>query len=191
MKKLFLILILFCGFLVPAFASENSDKAVLPSEKAQVLSVETFGDVKPSPDGELQQVKQSVEVKILTGGHKGEKVFIDNLLMGNPAYDINLKKGDRVILHVEQANQGVNFFIADKYRVGALHFLSGLFFLLLLIVGRKKGFFSLISILTTLGLIFCVLTPMILSGIESLPLRNTCFPMTSSGFLNPSSCILV
>ena len=156
----------------PAFSQENgdkfADKLVLPSENAQVLSVETFGDVKPSPGGELQQVKQSIEVKILSGPHRGEKVFIDNMLMGNPAYDINLKKDDRVILHAEQASQGTNFFIADKYRVGALYFLSGLFFLLLLIVGRKKGFFSLISILTTLGLIFCALTPMILSGMNPI-----------------------
>lgn len=156
------------ALILPVFAQEVKDKAVLPSESAKVLSVETFGDVKSSPGGELQQVKQSVEVKILSGPHKGEKVFIDNMLMGNPAYDIKLKNGDNVILHAEQANQGINFFIADKYRAGALYFLSGLFFLLLLIVGHKKGFFSLISILTTLGLIFCALTPMILSGMNPI-----------------------
>lgn len=173
MKKIILILIIFCSFIIPVFAEEVSQKAVLPSEIGQVQSVETFGEQKLSPTGELNQVKQSVEVKILTGTHKGEKVIIDNMLMGNPAYDINLSKGNKVILHVEQENSalsggGVNFFIADKYRVNVLYTLAGLFFILLLIIGRKKGFFSLISILITLGLIFWVLTPLILNGINPI-----------------------
>lgn len=168
-KYLFLILMLVCGFLAPAFAQEESQKPVLPSVVGQVLSIVTFGDIKSSPTGELNQVKQSVEVKVLTGSHKGEKTFIDNMLMGNPAYDIKLKKGDRVILHVEQNDDGgANFFIADKERVNVLYVLSGVFFALLLIIGGKKGLFSLISILVTLGLIFWALTPLILSGMNPI-----------------------
>lgn len=167
MKRLFLTLIIFLNFICPVFAAENNDKPVLPSEVGQVESVETFGKPELSPSGEFKQVKQSVEIKVLTGPHKGEKAIVDNMLMGNPAYDINLKKGDRVILHVEQDNVGgVNFFIADKQRVNVLYGLSGLFFILLLITGRKKGFFSLISILVTLSLIFWALTPLILHGIN-------------------------
>lgn len=160
------------NFFMPVLADENTslspNKPVLPSEVGQVVSVETFGDITPSPQGELKQVKQSVEIKILTGSHKGEKVLIDNMLMGNPAYDINLKTGDKVILHVEQEEGTVNFFIADKQRVNVLYVLTGLFFALLLIIGRKKGFFSLISILVTLSLIFWVLTPLILSGLNPI-----------------------
>lgn len=165
-KYFILALVLILGFTLPVFAQEGGQ--ILPSQIAKVKSVETFGEPKNSPTGELNQVKQSVEVIVLTGPHKGEKVFIDNMLMGNPAYDINLKKDDKVILHAEQANGGVNFFIADRYRAGALYFLAGLFFLLLLLVGRKKGFSSLISILITLGLIFLVLTPLILRGVNPI-----------------------
>jgi len=49
-----------------------------------------------------------------------------------------------------------------------LYFLTGLFFALLLIIGRKKGLFSLVSILVTLGLIFWALTPLILSGMNPI-----------------------
>lgn len=169
MKKIILMLIISLIFtILPVSAEQNNDKNVLPSEIGQVVSVETFGTVKPSPGGELNQVKQSVEVKVLTGSHKGEKVIIDNMLMGNPAYDINLKKGNRVILHAEQGNGGINFFIADKQRANVLYWLTGLFFALLLFIGHKKGLFSLISILVTLGLIFWVLTPLILKGINPI-----------------------
>lgn len=167
--KFFMIffILIFNAFSVRA-SEINHLPPVLPSQVGQVLSVETFGDIKSSPDGELNQVKQSVEVKILTGSHKGEKVIIDNMLMGNPAYDINLKKGDKVILHAEQTNGGVDFFIADKQRVNVLYCLSGIFFALLLLVGRKKGLYSLISILITLSLIFWALTPLLLSGFNPI-----------------------
>lgn len=168
-KKIFILLVSLFFLILPVFAQENFDKLVLPSQIGQVESVETFGDVKPTPGGELQQVKQSVEVKILTGGHKGEKVLIDNILMGNPAYDINLNNGDKVILHAEQDNAGgVNFFIADKHRIGALYFLTGLFVILLLAIGKKKGLLSLVSIFVTLGLIFWALTPIILKGVNPI-----------------------
>ena len=168
MKIKILLLFLLFGFFMPVFAEENAQKPVLPSEIGQVQSIETFGEVKSSPTGELNQVKQSVEVKVLTGSHKNEKFFIDNMLMGNPAYDIHLKTGDRVILHAEQADGGVNFFIADKQRVNVLYALSGIFFALLVVIGKKKGLFSLISILITLGLIFWALTPLILSGMNPI-----------------------
>lgn len=174
MKKLILILMTIFCLTMPVFAQEKSpenqsNKPVLPSQIGQVEALETFGNITPSPGEELKEVKQSVDVKILTGPHKGDKAIIENVLMGNPAYDIKLKKGDKVILHVENADDGgVNFFIADKMRVNTLYWLAGLFFALLLIVGSKRGFFSLISILITLGLIFWVLTPLILSGMNPI-----------------------
>lgn len=172
MKKLILILTFICCFALPVLAQGNtpdsqSAKPVLPSQIGQVEAIETFGNITPSPEGELKEVKQSVDVKILTGPHKGDKAIIENVLMGNPAYDIKLKKGDKVILHVEQSDDGgVNYFIADKQRVPTLYWLAGLFFGLLLIIGGKRGFFSLISILITLGLIFWALTPLLLSGMS-------------------------
>lgn len=174
MKKIFLTVVVFMNLILPSFSAEGNlgEKLILPSEVGKVETVETFGQITPSVDGEMNQVKQSVEVKILTGPHKGENVIIDNMLMGNPAYDISLKRGDKLILHAEQAGGGLSggtdFFIADKYRADSLYFLTGLFFLLLIVVGKKKGLFSLVSILVTLSLIFWVLTPMILSGMNPI-----------------------
>lgn len=163
-----LILFTICCLLLahtPVLAIENN-ASPLPSQIGQVLSVENFKEIAPSAEGELKQTRQSVEIKILSGSHKGEKIIIDNVLTGNPAYDINLKNNDKVILHVEQTNGNVSYFVEDKYRAGGLYLLTGLFFLLLLVVGGKKGFFSLLSILTTLGLIFWMLTPLVLSGVN-------------------------
>ena len=45
-------------------------------------------------DEEAAQTKQEVEIKL----KDGNLVLIDNILTGNPYYDIKLKKGDKVIL---------------------------------------------------------------------------------------------
>lgn len=171
-KYLFLSIAVFL-LITPVFAQdENSmphgEGQALKSEIGQVISVENVGEMPSASSEEPKQVKQSVELKILTGDHKGEKIITDNILMSNPAYDINLKKGDKVILHVEKAKEGINFFIEDKYRAGGLYFLAGLFILLLILVGKKRGFLSLLSILSTLALILWVLTPMILAGINPI-----------------------
>jgi uncharacterized membrane protein len=180
MKKIFFTLAIISIFILNssvAFAAGLSQKTVcdndngkiiLPSEIGVVQSVDTYGDATNSTTGEFKEAKQSVKVKIIRGKHKGQDIFVDNMLMGNPAFDIKLKKGDRVVLHVEQAADNINYFIEDRERVGGLYFLSGLFIFLLIFVGRKKGLFSLISIFVTLSLIFGVMTPMILHGINPI-----------------------
>ena len=153
---------------MPVFAQEDSNQPVLPSEIGQVVSVVNVDDLHDVTSAGINNSKQSVEIKVLTGNHKGEKIFTENVLMGNPVYDINLKQKDKVILHVEEEKGALNYFIADKYRVHVLYFLAGLFIVLLLIIGGKKGFRSLISILATLGLIFYALTPLILLGMNPI-----------------------
>ena len=105
-------------------------------------------------------------VRLLTGEFKGETVELDNMLTGNPYYDIKLKKNTKVILHAEDNGEGVEFSIEDIKRSGNLGWLSLLFCGLLIYVGRKKGFYSLISIGLTVLLITHALSPLILIGIN-------------------------
>lgn len=165
MKNLIITILLFFGFICPAFADEKPE---LPSETGIVESVQ-FQDSEDLQQGD-NNVKQIVLVKVLSGKFKGTERLIDNMLTGNPAYDIMLEKGDKVILHAEANSDDVidaddvNFFIADVKRDNALIAVSAVFVILLLAIGRKKGIFSLISIFATVALIFFMLMPMILSG---------------------------
>lgn len=164
MKKLFIILLLFLG--IPTLADEN--KAVLPSETGIVESIK-YEDAENLNQGE-STTKQLVTVKVLTGNFKGTKRLIENMLTGNPAYDINLTKGNKVVLHVEPNSdtittpEDVDFFIADLKRDNQIFVFTGIFFILLLLIGKKKGFTSIISIISTIALIFFILLPMILNG---------------------------
>lgn len=165
MKNFIIAGFLLLSMLCPAFAE---DKAELPSETGVVETIQ-YEDVQDLQQGD-NSVKQIALVKVLSGKFKGTERLIDNMLTGNPAYDINLQKGDKVILHVERKAEDiitaddVDFFIADIKRDNALIWISALFVALLLIIGRKKGLYSLISIVATVALIFFMLMPMILHG---------------------------
>ena len=164
MKNLFLIIIsLF--MLLPVFAEEGK---ILPSETGIVQSV-IYVDSQLNETG----VKQIVDVKLTSGQYKGKFVKIENMLSGNPYYDIKLKKNSKVILHVEDNGEGMEFSIEDIKRSGTLVWLSVLFCGLLIYVGRKKGLYSLIAIGLTVFLIANCLTPLILIGFK--PLFSTIF----------------
>ena len=165
MKKLFILLIMLTGLISPVFADENSE---LPSVTGVVENIQ-YEDVQGLQQGD-NSVKQVVLIKVLSGEFKGTERLVDNMLTGNPAFAINLKRVDKVILHAESKTEeitsadDVDFFIADIKRDNALLGVSAIFIALLLLIGRKKGIYSLISIIATVALIFFMLMPMILNG---------------------------
>ena len=154
----YLLLILSMLFL-PVMADEAK---ILPSQTGIVEKVQ-YIDLN---DDTVSQTKQAIQVRLLTGEFKGETIELDNMLTGNPYYDIKLKKNTKVILHAEDNGEGVEFSIEDIKRSGNLGWLSLLFCGLLIYVGRKKGFYSLICIGLTVLLITHALSPLILIGIN-------------------------
>ena len=144
MKKLLLILFLIIGICLPAQAD---DKIILKSETGVVENVK-YEDAVIINQGE-QTTKQEVSVRVLTGDVKGSERIIDNMLTGNPAYDIPLSKGDKVILHMEPvsdtvtAPEDVDIFIADIQRNTEIYIFTGIFCILLLIIGEKKALTSI------------------------------------------------
>lgn len=159
MKKILVLLIMFICTFLPVTASEES---VLPSETAVVQQIE---NIYSDDENSAQNTKQLVKIKILSGEYKGQQREIENILTDNPAYDIPLKKGEKVILHLEEdPTGGTNFYIADVKRDNTIFLFAGIFCAILVIIGRKKGVCSLISIIATLVLILAVMVPLILHG---------------------------
>lgn len=189
MKKLVIFLTMLLSML-PCLADEGK---ILPSELGVVQKVQ-YVDLT---DTNVTQTKQAIEVKLLTGQFKGETVELDNMLTGNPYYDIKLTKNTKVILHAEDNGAGVEFSIEDIKRSGTLAWLSLLFCGLLIYVGRKKGLYSLISIGATILLITHLLSPMILHGINPVLasiivcLLSTAITMYSVGGFNAKSSAAV
>lgn len=165
MKKILLLILFFIITIMPikTFAAE-----VLTSQRGEVVNVE-YVDI----DNDIAQVKQLVEVKLLNGENKGQVILLDNMQTGNPYYDIKLKSGKKVLLHVETIDDELVYSIEDLERSHILYGLTLIFLALLIYVGRKKGFYSFVSIIVTSVLIFNVLSPMILHGLN--PILSTFF----------------
>lgn len=158
-KKFLSIIFALFVFSSAAFSAEET---VMPSEKGVVLETQNLYEDENDTSNSTNQI---VTVKILTGDYKNQTREILNILTDNPAYNIPLKKGDRVILHLEEDEDGgLVFYIADIKRDSSLILFSLIFCAILVAIGRKKGVFSLISIGATVGLIFAVLVPLILHG---------------------------
>lgn len=158
MKK---ILALFILLIFSMLGVKAEELQVLPTQIGKVLNVQ-YVDL----NNELTQVKQVVDVKLLKGELKGKYIQVDNMLTGNPYYDIKLKKGMNVLLHVEELDENLVFTITDIQRTNVLVCLSLLFAAFLVYVGRKKGINSLVSILITCILIVNLLSPLVLFGVS-------------------------
>ena len=160
MKKFLLIITMFILISLSVFA--GNEVSIFKSQVGIVNKI----DYVDSFEKDFEQTKQLVEVKILNGNLKNETVVLENVLTGNPYYDINLKKGTKVLLHTEQEDGVLNISIENVYRANYLLYLGLIFAGLLIYVGKKKGVNSLISIAITCVLITHFLTPLILFGIN-------------------------
>lgn len=189
MNKLILIIICFLfTLLIPVCANE------VPTfiGKARDLKYEEINL------GGSSQIKQVIEVELLSGENKKQIYVIDNILSGNPYYDINVSIGDTLVLQPEIDTDVPEYYITDVYRITVPIILALIFCVLILWVGRKKGFNSLISILFTIGLIYWGLRPLILLGISplaatlSISLLSTVITMyLVGGFNRKSSAAIV
>ena len=93
---------------------------------------------------------------------------ITNLENQEKEIDIKVSKNDKLVLHSEEDAGEKSYFIADLYRMNPLFSFAGIFCILVLIIGRRKGVNSLISIVLTVVLIYSVLCPLILAGANPL-----------------------
>ncbi|MEW5822429.1 MAG: YibE/F family protein [Cyanobacteriota bacterium] len=112
---------------------------------------------------------QTVKVKVLSGELEGKEFTTENILSGNPAYDIPVKKGDKVVLDIEEDTNGVLIAnISNLYRTHALTILVCVFALLILIFGGLKGLKAIICLVLTYLMIFYFLIPGLLKGYNPL-----------------------
>lgn len=108
---------------------------------------------------------QEVTLEITSGELKGEIFEVDNILMGNPVYDLEVEAGDRILVGIEGSMDNVEaVHIKDYARDTYLYLIIGVFLVLLIVIGRFKGLKSVITIGLTLFLIVKVLIPGILQG---------------------------
>lgn len=111
---------------------------------------------------------QTVKIKIISGDRAGTVIVTENVMSGNPAYDIPIKKDDKVIVNIEAIDGTTEYNVANLYRLPMLVILLSVFVILVLLFGGITGLKSLISLGLTYFLIFYFFIPNVLKGFPPL-----------------------
>lgn len=127
--------------------------------------------------------QQLLEVKVLTGEHKGAMLEAANFLS---AYaNVDAKVGTKVIVRLDVDEQGELYVVSvPAYnRAPVMLGLALIFAALLVIIGRKKGVMALVGLVYTLACIWFIQVPMILRGAEPVLVSIIIVALTTAASL--------
>lgn len=168
MKNIIYVLITTLVLLLtsfPCFAQEFPASTAFTEEIGKVTEL-----IREEKNDDLQvfgqnNITQIVKIKVLTGELEGQEFVIENLLSNHPAYDIRVKEGDKVLLHIEKDLSGEPIINIDNlYRSPSLAILACLFAILVIALGGKKGIKALLTLVIIYLLLLYILIPGILAN---------------------------
>ena len=167
-KSLWIIILLLLVSSLNVY-SENAEPLNVYTETAIVLeanNVEETQEVEGMP-AEVQYVK----LKITSGQYKNQIFETENHLSDNFAYDIVVREKDKVVVAIEEYKDGyIETYIADYARQNQIFYLLGLFILAIILIGKGKGLKAVLTLGITIFMILKVLLPLMLKGINPIPI---------------------
>lgn len=132
-------------------------------EKAKILDVEVLDDV--ALEDIFFEESFLVTLEILTGTYKGQQFQSIHNLTGNLGYDIYVNPGDKVLVTIEESEEGtVEVFISEYLRDTYVYWVFILFIALLILLGGIKGIKTIITLALTILLVIKGLLPGLLAG---------------------------
>lgn len=134
--------------------------------KAKVLEVLEDSTVIDSQTEGVRKGTQSLKIEITSGKYKGEVITIDNYL--SALYNIYAKTGTKIIVRATMYEEGPNFSIYNYDRTPILYGFILLFVACICIIGGKKGFMSLLSLVLTLVAVVKILLPLLIKGFPAI-----------------------
>ncbi len=155
-----LIMFLGIGSREYSFAVlETSNISYVSGRVTKVVSE----DLSDSNENSYTTGRQELLVEILEGETKGDIVEITSFI--TPTYQVILEEGSEVIVRAD-IPQGLEpyYTIYSYNRTLPVMLIIAFFLLLILAVGRKKGFMSCVGLLFTLAMVICYLLPRLYEG---------------------------
>ena len=161
--------LLYAGYLWAGYDPSANPNLSMEEEylKARVTEL-ISADIIDYPNG-TSETNIVFSCEVLSGDKKGEVLTASQSVSDQGAFRVKaVEKGDRVVL-VNSAFQGAGgtrneYFFAEYARADAVFVLLGVFALLVILFGGKKGVSTLISLAFTCLAVIAVLVPAILAG---------------------------
>lgn len=163
---LFAAVILFAVALNQAAEDEvPTSSSQMVYEKAEVTAVLSDDAEADYENAEGRRVgTQELEIRILTGTHKDEIMSLTNYM--SALFNVDLEKGDNIIVRIMTDENGSYYASVFNYDRGMV--IGGfvlIFFVLLAVLGGKKGIGALLGLLFTLACVWFILIPALIIGL--------------------------
>lgn len=131
--------------------------------KAEVVSIVEEKKVEDESGNVYNQ--QNIKLNVLDGNFKGREVFYYGIGDIQMASSHDYQVGDKVIVNYSQNSDGEDMFYITEYdRSTKLYYLAAIFALSIILVGRLKGFRSLLALAFSFFIILKFIIPKILAG---------------------------
>ncbi len=161
MNGYFLRVLLPLAFIAPFFALAAEDPFAAPF-RASVLEVVAEERSVDAPG--VSTTFQTLRMVGLESKWEGEEFVIDGIARQADTKILH-RTGDEVFVLAEEGEDGVPVFtITDIFRLRSLFFLGLLFVLIILVIGRMRGFRALLGLVFSFFVITAFIIPDILSG---------------------------
>ena len=128
--------------------------------RGTVLQIEEIENQSKSKTGVIATEK--ILVKLTSGNESGQEISTIHQITDNPAFNIQPKVGDKVIIATSEILGRKNYSIADFDRIPYTYYFIGAFILSLLMVDRKVGLKSLFVVAFAIFIVLQGMIPLVL-----------------------------
>lgn len=162
-----IVMIFFSKFIYKMNFLNDKVHRNLVYEKALVTKVDKE---LLQPDSKVPGIMlgyQDVEIEILKGEYKGKKFNIRNSV--SRVYNIKVKEGMKVVAGIYKDKDEISDVAIYSYkRDGVVYFLIGIFFVLLIVIGKIKGIKSIVGLIFTGVTVMFFMLPLMFSGVNPI-----------------------
>ncbi len=153
-------------------------------DKAKVTAILEDTAVADHDNAEgLRVGSQEVEIQILSGTHKDEIMTLTNNM--SALFNVDLDEGDEIIVRILTDDDGAYYASLFNYNRGTI--LGGfvlVFFVLLAVLGGRKGIGALCGLVFTLASIWFILIPALIKGYSAIPVTVGIIAVSATGALS-------
>ncbi|MEC3796046.1 yibE/F-like family protein [Bacillus velezensis] len=149
-KKLFYVITALCFISSLIFVTHNASFYERPIAKVTKTTLEHQSDVQDMHKNKDKIFNQTITARLENGSQKGQLIHLSNQYSSSGANDQKYSIGDEVFVSIDKgksSNKDISGSIIDKKRDKQLLLIAWVFIFTLLIVGKKQGFFSIVSLM--------------------------------------------
>ncbi|WP_332275529.1 YibE/F family protein [Bacillus velezensis] len=149
-KKLFYVITALCFISSLIFVTHNASFYERPIAKVTKTALEHQSDVQDMHKNKDKIFNQTITARLENGSQKGQLIHLPNQYSSSGANDQKYSIGDEVFVSIDKgkpSNKDISGSIIDKKRDKQLLLIAWVFIFTLLIVGKKQGFFSIVSLM--------------------------------------------